>query len=155
MQTMATDRSQSQTLSMVPNQIITEDDIIRLIDSVPLEQYRDSINLVNHHGQNLAHLCTQLGYHRPLVTVIERGVDTHARDANGWTPLDFARLHHDEDAIDILEGDWEENIESIISTGSSSIDLWRRYISGCVLAIQTIKSVAEIMLMSEALHSML
>jgi len=69
--------------------------------------------------------------------------------------MDFARLHDDEDAIDILEGDWEENIESITSTGSSSIDLSRRFISGYVLAIQTIKSVAEIMLMSEAPRSIL
>jgi len=135
------------------NQIITEGDIIHLFGSVPLEQYRNSINLVNRHGQNLAHLCTQLEYHRLLVTLIERGVDVHAKDANGWTPMDFARLHDDEDAIDILKGDWEENIENIISTGSSSIDLLRRFISGCVLAVQTIKSVAEIMLMSETSHS--
>ena len=143
MQTMATDRSQSQTLSTDSNQIITEDDIIRLFGSVPLEQYRNSINLVNRHGQNLAHLCTQLRYHRLLVTVIERGADIHAKDANGWAPLDFARLHHDEDAIDILEGDWEKNIEDIISTGSSSIDLLRPFISGCVPAIQTINPLLK------------
>jgi len=152
---MATHRSQSQTLWTDLNQIITEDDIIHLFGSVPLEQYRNSINLVNCHGQNLAHLCTQLGYHRLLVTVVESGADIYAKDANGWTPMDFARLHHNEDAVDILEGDWEENIENIISTGSPSIDPLSRFIPGCVLAIQMIKSVAEIMLMSEASHSTL
>jgi len=128
---------------MDSNQIISEDDIIRLFGSVPLEQYHNSINLVNRYGQNLAHLCTQLGYHRLLVTVIERGADIHAKDANGWVPMDFARLLDDGDAIDILEGDWEESIENIISTGSSSNDLLRHFISGCVLAIQTINPLLK------------
>ena len=63
------------------------------------------INTVNERGQNLAHLCAQLGYNRLLLNAIEWGIEIRAKDVNGRTPLDFARLHVDERAIDILEGD--------------------------------------------------
>ena len=63
------------------------------------------INIVNERGQNLAHLCAQLGYNQLLLNAIEWGIDIRAEDVNGWTPLDFARLHVDERAIGILEGD--------------------------------------------------
>jgi len=88
----------------------------------------DSINLVNNRRQNLAHFCAQLGYHRLLTVMIEIRIDIHAKDVNGWTPLDFARLHNDEDAIDILLGEWEDNIQDLISAGIVPVDLLRRFI---------------------------
>jgi hypothetical protein len=116
----ATSPIQGETLSSNLDQLVTEDDLLGILDSIPFQD-SDS-NLVNHRGQNLAHLCAQLRYHRLLTAVIERGTDIHAKDANGWTPLDFARLHRDEDATDILRGDWEEDIQDPISTGSLSTD---------------------------------
>ena len=70
------------------------------------------INIVNEHGQNLAHLCAQLGHNKLLLAVIEWGIDIRTKDANGWTPLDFARLHGNEEAVDILEGDWIDPVDS-------------------------------------------
>ena len=143
--TTQTEDTLGEILSSDSSQRVTEDDLLDLLDSTPWSlEDRDSINRANKFGQNLAHLCTQLGYHRLLTAVIERGADIHARDINGWTPLDFARLHRDEDAIDILEGEWEDYIQDIISTGSLPIDLLHRFIPGCVLAIQTTKSLAEL-----------
>lgn len=119
--------------------MVTEDDLLGLLDSISWKSEDcDSINLVNNCGQNLAHFCAQLQYHRLLTAVIEVGADIHANDENGCTPLDFARLHRDEDAIDILEGDWEDYIQTTISTGLFSIDLLHRFIPGWVLATRTI-----------------
>jgi len=70
-----------------------------------------AINIVNEHGQSLAHLCAQLGHNKLLLAVIEWGIDIRAKDVNGWTPLDFARLHGDEEAADILEGDWVDTVD--------------------------------------------
>ena len=123
----ATSPIQSETLLSDPDQLVTEDDLLGILDSIPFQD-RDSVNLVNHHGQNLAHLCAQLRYHRLLTAVIERRAKIHAKDVNGWAPLDFARLHRDEDAIDILEGDWEDYVQKAISRGSFSADLLRRLI---------------------------
>ena len=109
------------------DQPVTEDYFLGILNTY-LVQNCDSINLVNHCGQNIAHFCAELRYHQLLTTVIERGVDIHAKDVNGWTPLDVARLHHDEDAIDILEGEWEDKIEDAISTVPLSIDLLHRSI---------------------------
>ena len=109
------------------DQPVTEDYFLGILNS-GLFQNCDSINLVNDYHQNLAHFCAELRYHRLLTTVIERGVDIHAKDVNGWTPLDVARLHRDEEAIDILEGEWEDKIEDAISTAPLSIDLLRRFI---------------------------
>ena len=142
----------TEAFSTEPYHSVTEEDILGLLDTAPwsLEENR-SIRLVNNHGHNLAHLCAQLKYHRLLIAVIERGADIHARDVNGWTPLDFARLHRDEDAIDILEGDWEDYIQNMISTGSSPVDLLRRFVPGCVLAIRT-KALAMLMIILEVSH---
>jgi hypothetical protein len=107
--------------------LVSEDDLLGILDSI-LFQDCDSMNLANRYGQNLAHFCAQVRYHRLLTAVIERGADIHAKDVNGWAPLDFARLHHDEDALDILEGDWEDNVQQAILTGSLSTDLSRRLI---------------------------
>ena len=123
----ATSPIQGDTLSPDSDQPVTEDDLLGILDFIPFQDY-DSINLVNHHSQNLAHFCAQLRYHRLLTAVIERGADILAKDGNGWTPLDFARLHCDNNAIDILEGDWEDCIQGAISTGSFSTDPLRRFI---------------------------
>jgi hypothetical protein len=123
----ATSPIQGETLSPNPDQLVTEDDLLGILDSIPFQD-RDSINLVNHRGQNLAHFCAQLRYHRLLTAVIERRARIHAKDVNGWAPLDFARLHRDEDAIDILEGAWEDYIQNAISRGSFSTDLLRRLV---------------------------
>jgi len=129
---------QGETLSSDSNHPVTEDDLLGLLGSISWQlEDRDSINLLSDSGQNLAHYCAQLGYHRLLTAVIEIGADIHVKDVNGWTPLDFARLHRDEDTIDILEGDWEDHIEKIISTGSFSIDKLHRFVPGCVPSIQT------------------
>ena len=127
-QTTATSRSQGGTLSSDSGQLVTEDDLLGLLGSISwhLEDC-DSINLVNNRGQNLAHFCSQLRYHRLLTAVIEIGADIRVKDVNGWSPLDFARLHRDEDAIDVLRGEWEDKIQDAISTGSFSIDLLRRF----------------------------
>lgn len=114
------------TLSSDSDQPVTEDYLLGVLDSI-LFQDCDSINIANQHGHNLAHFCAQLRYHRVLTAAIERGVDINAKDVNGWTPLDFARLHRDEDAIDILDGEWEDKVQDAISTGSST-DLLRRFI---------------------------
>ena len=128
---------QGETLSSDSGHPVTEDDLLGLLGSISWQSEDcDSINLLNDSGQNLAHYCAQLGYHRLLTAVIEIGADIHVKDVNGWTPLDFARLHRDDDAIDILEGDWEDHIENIISTGSFSIDLLHRFVAGCVPCIQ-------------------
>ena len=108
------------------DQPVTEDYFLGILNS-GLFPNSDSINLVNDYGQNFAHFCAELRYHRLITTVIERGIDIHAKDVNGWTPLDVAWLHRDEDAIDILEGEWEDNIEEAISTGQLSIGLLRRF----------------------------
>jgi len=42
-----------------------------------------TFNLVNKFGQNLAHLCTQLGYNRLLTLVIKQWVYIGIRDTNG------------------------------------------------------------------------
>ena len=128
-QTTATSPSQGETLSSGLGQQITEDDLLGLLGSVSWQlEDCDSINLVNDCGQNLAHYCAQVRYHRLLTAVIERGVDIHAKDVNGWTPLGVAQLHRDEDSIDILEGEWEDKIQDAISTAPLSIDLLRRFI---------------------------
>ena len=91
----------------------TEESIIVMIGSHPWTAAdKDVINTANERGQNLAHLCAQLGYNQLLSDIIEWGADIHAEDVNGWTPLDFARLHGDEEAADILEGDWVDNVET-------------------------------------------
>ena len=108
------------------DQPVTEEYFLGILNSV-LFQSCESLNLVNGYGQNIAHFCAELRYHRLLTTVIERGVDIHTKDVNGWTPLDVARLHCDEGAIDILEGEWEDKIQDAISTGTLSIDLLRRF----------------------------
>ena len=41
--------------------------------------------------------------------------------------MDVAELHRDEDAIDILRGEWEDKIQGTTSTGSISIDQLRRF----------------------------
>ena len=135
---MATSPIQGETLSSDSYQLVTEDDLLSLLGSISWSlQDCDSINLVNNRGQNLAHFCTQLGYHRLLTAVIESGAQIQVKDVNGWTPLDFARLHHDEDAVDILEGDWEDYIQNTLSTGLLPIDLLHRFVPGWVIAIQT------------------
>jgi hypothetical protein len=84
-----------------------EECIVAMLGSHPWTPENEAvINVVNEYRQNLAHLCAQLGYNQLLLYVIEWGIDIRAEDANGWTPLDFARLHSDESAVDILEGDW-------------------------------------------------
>ena len=108
------------------DQPVTEEYFLGILNSV-LFQSCDSLNLVNDYGQNLAHFCAELRYHRLLTTVIERGVDIQAKDVNGWTPLDVALLHHDEDATDILRGEWEDRIQDAISAVSLSSDLLRRF----------------------------
>ena len=125
-----TDQTATQIQSALQSDLdqpVTEDYFLGILNS-SLFQNCDSINLANDFGQNLAHFCVELRYHRLLTAVIERGVDIHAKDVNGWTPLDVARLHHDADAIDILEGEWEDKIEDAISTAPLSIDLLRRFI---------------------------
>lgn len=141
---MATPSIQSETLSSDLDQVVTEDDLLVLLGSISwsLEDC-DSINLVNDRGQNLVHLSSQLGYHRLLIALIERGARIHAKDVNGWNPLDFARLHRDEDAIDILKGEWEDLIQDIISTGLLSVDLFHRFMPECVPTIQTTKFLAN------------
>jgi hypothetical protein len=87
-----------------------EANLLAMLGSHPwVEEEAPTINIVNERGQNLAHLCAQLGYNRLLLAVIEWGIDIRAKDANGWTPLDFARLNEYEEAIDILEGDWVDS----------------------------------------------
>ena len=108
------------------DQPVTEAYFLGILNSIPFQNC-DSLNIVNDYGQNLAHFCAELGYHRLLTAVIERDVDIQAKDVNGWTPLDVALLHHDEDATDILRGEWEDKIQDAISTGSLSSDLWRRF----------------------------
>jgi len=116
-----------------------EDDLLGALSPIPWSlENRDSVNLVNDHGQNLAHICAQRGRHKLLVDAIEKGAHVHAEDMNGRTPLHFAQLNHDDDAIDILEGDWEDDIQTIVSTGLLPIELLHRFIPGYVLAIQTI-----------------
>ena len=138
-QTTATSPVQGETLSLHLNQPVTEDDLLGLLDSMSWQlEDADSINLVNGRGQNLAHFCAQLGYHYLLTAVIERGTQIHVKDVNGWTPLDFALLHRDEDAIDTLKGEWEDYIQHTISTGLLPIDLLHRFVPGCVFSIQTI-----------------
>ena len=89
-----------------------EESLISILSSHP-QPPKDTtaFNLVNEYRQNLAHLCAQLGYHRLLTFVIERGVDISAKDANGWMPLDFARFYGDLNAVDILEGEWECDVK--------------------------------------------
>ena len=142
--TMATPSIQSETLSSDLDQVVTEDDLLVLLGSISwsLEDC-DSINLVNDCGQNLVHLSSQLGYHRLLIALIERGAHIHAKDVNGWSPQDFAQLHRDEDAIDILKGEWEDRVQDIISTGLLSIDLLRRFMPECVPTIQATKFLAN------------
>ena len=113
-------------LSSDSDQPLTEDYLLGMLDSILFQDY-GSVNLINQHGHNLAHFCAQLRYHRVLTAAIEKGVDINAKDVNGWTPLDFARLHRDEDAIDILEGEWEDKVQDAIFTGLYT-DLLRRLI---------------------------
>ena len=116
-------------LSSESDQPVTEDYLLGMLDSILFHDC-DSVNFSNQRGHNLAHFCAQLRYHRVLTAAIERGVDINAKDVNGWTPLDFACLHRDEDAIDILEGEWEDEVQDAqdaISSGSST-DLLRRFI---------------------------
>ena len=116
-----------------------EDDFGAL-NSIPWSlKDRDSVNLVNNYGQNLAHICAQLGHQSLLINVIEKGANIHAEDMSGRTPLDFARLYRDEGAIDILEGDWDDNVQNVISAGLLPVGLLHRYIPECVLSIQTMK----------------
>jgi hypothetical protein len=152
----STSASQSQNSPTAPSQepdseqIVTEDDLLGLLDSVPwsLEDY-DSINLVNNHSQNLAHLCSQLRYRRLLIAVIERGIDIHAKDVNGWSPLNFAQLHRDEDAMDILQGDWEDSILNISSRMPPTDPLL--YVKpGCVCSpSNAIQSIAKLLVIVE------
>jgi hypothetical protein len=102
---------QGETLSTDSHQRVREDDVLCILDSIPWSlEGSDAINLVNNCGQNLAHFCAQLRFHCFLVALIERGINIHTKDVNGRTPLNFARLHRDEDAMDILQGDWEDSL---------------------------------------------
>jgi hypothetical protein len=92
------------------NEKSSEEDLLAMLGSHPWEaEDAATINTVNERGQNLAHLCAQLGYNELLLAVIEWGIDISTEDVNGWTPLDFSRLHGDEGAVDILEGDWVDS----------------------------------------------
>jgi hypothetical protein len=94
------------------NEHSREENLLAMLGSHPwAEEDAPAINIVNERGQNLAHLCAQLGYNRLLLAVIEWGIDIRAKDVNGWTPLDFARLNKGEEAIDMLEGDWVDTAE--------------------------------------------
>ena len=101
-----------------------EEALISILNSHPWSP-KDSttFNLANEYGQNLAHLCAQLGYHRLLTFVIERGVDINVKDADGWMALDFARFYGDLNAVDILEGDWECDVEVPVQAPSMSTDV--------------------------------
>jgi hypothetical protein len=80
-----------------------------------------AINIINEQGQNLAHLCAQLGYNQLFLTVIQWGVDISAKDINGWTPLDLARLNKDKEAVDVLEGDWVDPVEHALHSHSDDM----------------------------------
>jgi hypothetical protein len=95
-----------------PSALSREDVLISILNSHPWSPDSScAFNLVNKYGQNLAHLSAQIGYHRLLTSVIEWGVGIAVEDANGWTPLQFARFYGDSDAMDILEGGWENNVQ--------------------------------------------
>jgi hypothetical protein len=86
-----------------------EKDLLALLGlHVWIPENQDALNFANGRHQNLAHLCAQLGYNQLLLVLIEQGINIHKKDVNGWIPLDFARLHKDEEAVDILEGGWVE-----------------------------------------------
>jgi hypothetical protein len=136
-QKSGTCEGQCNTLSMDSQQKVREDDVLFLLDSIPWSlEGSGVINLVNNCGQNLAHFCAQLGYHRCLVALIERGIGIHVKDVNGWTPLDFARLHRDEDAIDILQGDWEDSLLNTVPMELWPTDSLLSVESRCVFTIQ-------------------
>ena len=98
--------------SVTANARSREEVLISILNSHPWSPVASTaFNLANKYGQNLAHLCAQLGYHRLLTCLIEWGLDINVKDANGWTPLDFARFYGDLDAVDILEGGWEDDVE--------------------------------------------
>src|SRR5258708_2646259 len=112
------------TLSLIASGQPREEALISILSLHPWSpEYSAAFNLVNKYGQNLAHLCAQLHYHRLLITVIEWGVDISVRDANGWTPLDFARFYGDVDAMDILEGGWEDDMETLEEGNFSPVQL--------------------------------
>ena len=100
------------SLPVAANTYSREDALISILTSHSRPpEGSTAFNLVNKCGQNLAHLCAQLRYHRLLISAIEWGVDISIMDANGWTPLDFARFYDDLNAVDILEGGWEDDQE--------------------------------------------
>src|SRR5258708_22964814 len=109
-----TENSPDQSLSLIASEHSREEALISILSAHPWSPENSAaFNLVNTYGQNLAHLCAQLRYHRLLTAVIEWGVDINIIDVNGWTPLDFAGFYGDLDAVDILEGGWEDDIESL------------------------------------------
>jgi hypothetical protein len=86
-----------------------EENLLALLGShVWTPENQAALNFANGRHQNLAHFCVQLGYSQLLLVLIEQGINIHAKDVNGWIPLDFARLHGDEEAADVLEGGWVE-----------------------------------------------
>jgi hypothetical protein len=135
---------------MDSQQRVREDDVLCVLDYVPRSlEGSDAINVVNSCGQNLGHFCAQLRYHRCLIALIERGIDIHAKDANGWIPLDFARLHRDEDAMDILEGDWEDSLLNTVPMELWPTDPLPSVKPRCVVTIQTIQPRANLVFMLE------
>ena len=110
------DRAEDRIFNSAPGPLIpsitTEDAILSMLSSLGWpSQDPEELNIVNRYRQNLAHLCVQLHYHRLLLAAIEWGIDINAKDRNGWTLGDFARLYDDKDALDILEGGWKEVAE--------------------------------------------
>ena len=92
-----------------------EDTLLEMIGSQNWStEDHDTLKSTNQRGQSLAHLCAQLGYHRLLLRLIELGLDITIQDANGWRARDFALLYKDKEALDILEGGWEEREEALV-----------------------------------------
>jgi hypothetical protein len=66
-------------------------------------RWRQSVSITNEYGQNLAHMAVALGYTRLFWHLIRWGIDLHAADVTGTTPLHLAHLfHHTECAIILI-----------------------------------------------------
>lgn len=106
--------------------------------------------LVNHEGINLnlqgssgstaLHLSCDWGHQRVIRLLLEKGADPTIALNNGRTPLDIARLHHEQECIALLEVRIQnmDNFVNALCTHQSFLS----HILGCPISTDSRPAVA-------------
>ena len=63
------------------------------------------MNQTDSHGRSLLHLVAQKGSSKAAMRIIEKGGDVHAKDRQGWIPLQHAAANGHEQMLEVFAGD--------------------------------------------------